>query len=325
MGATDEHACPSCGVLVATVFQHREMALKDLPVGERPLSLRWRKRRYACPETRCPRWTFTETSVEVPPRHRLTGRLRRKLESAASGSARALSDVGREYSVSWWSVHRALLTRAAALLPDPAPVRVLGLDETRARSVRWLREEAGWRRSECVDDQLRRPRPRPSRRSHRVDPRPQRRRGGGMVARAERVLAGGDRGGGAGPVRAVRRGDSAGAAPGHHRGRPLAPGAPGQRHGHRGSAAGRPRAARPPRPQGRPGLGAPSAAAAGRRPAVRTGAVPVSPGAPPTTRRTRSPPPGRSRSCCGRPSPPGTGTPRPTGWSGSTRPAPPRR
>ncbi len=148
MGLADEHACPSCGVLVSKVFQLREMALKDLPFGHRPLVLRWRKRRYACPEPRCPRRTFTETSTEVPPRHRLTGRLRARLESAASHSARALSDVAAEYDVSWWSVQHALVVKAAALLPDPAPVRLLGLDETRARSVRWLFDSAGWRRSE---------------------------------------------------------------------------------------------------------------------------------------------------------------------------------
>lgn len=148
MGAADEHACPRCGVLVSKVFQLREMALKDLPFGHRRLVLRWRKRRYACPEGRCPRRTFTETSAQVPPRHRLTGRLRARLESAASHSARALSDVAAEYGVSWWSVQHALVVTAAGLLPDPAPVRLLGLDETRARSVRWLFGEAGWRRSE---------------------------------------------------------------------------------------------------------------------------------------------------------------------------------
>jgi len=100
MGAADSHARPSCGVLVSKVFQLREMALKDLPFGHRRLVLRWRKRRYACPERACRRRTFTETSTEVPPRHRLTGRLRAKLESAASGSARSISDVAGEYGVS---------------------------------------------------------------------------------------------------------------------------------------------------------------------------------------------------------------------------------
>jgi transposase len=65
-----------------------------------------------------------------------------------SGSARSVADVAREYGVSWWSVHQALVARAADLLgPAPTGVRWLGVDETRARSVRWLLSDAGWRRS----------------------------------------------------------------------------------------------------------------------------------------------------------------------------------
>lgn len=115
-----------CGVLVTKVFQLREMTLKHLPFGHRRLALRWRKRRYACPERACPRRTFTETSTEVPPRHRLTGRLRRRLETAASRSARAISDVAGEYDVSWWSVHHAVVVagrRAAARPAAGTPAR----------------------------------------------------------------------------------------------------------------------------------------------------------------------------------------------------------
>lgn len=130
------------------VFQHREVTLKDLPFGHRRLQIRWRKRRYACPEQACRRRTFTETSAQVPPRHRLTGRLGAKLEDAASRSTPAVSDVAAEYAVSWWSVQQALVVRAAQLLPDPPPVRRLGLDETRVRAVRWLLTDIGWRRSE---------------------------------------------------------------------------------------------------------------------------------------------------------------------------------
>src|SRR5512142_3098831 len=45
----------------------------------------------------------------------------------------------------------------------------------------------------------------------------------------------------------------------HRRGRPLASGPAGQPDGHRRAPAGGPRAAGPPRPQDRPGLGAPAA------------------------------------------------------------------
>ena len=120
---------------------------KDLPFGQRRLLVIWRKRRYRCAEPRCSQRVFAERSAQVPPGCRLTGRLRARLERAASRSARAISDVAAEYGVSWWSVHRALVAAAidCAWVPVPA-VRVLGLDETRARSLRWdWADGNGWR------------------------------------------------------------------------------------------------------------------------------------------------------------------------------------
>jgi transposase len=151
MQAAEEHACPTCGVLVAgKPYDVRESRIKDLPMGHRPLEVFWRKRRYRCLEPACPRRMCTERSVQVPPRHRRTARLRERLERAASASARALCDVAAEYRVSWWSVHRALVVAAAHRADRPLPeVTHLGLDETRARSLRWIWEidEERWRLS----------------------------------------------------------------------------------------------------------------------------------------------------------------------------------
>jgi transposase len=150
MQVAEEHACPRCGVLAGgKPYDVRESRIKDLPFGHRPLEVIWRKRRYRCAEPRCPQRVFTERSAQVAPRCRLTGRLRTRLEQAASRSARALSDVAAEYGVSWWSVHQALLVAAIDRAGVPAaPVQVLGLDETRARSPRWTWvHDAGWRLS----------------------------------------------------------------------------------------------------------------------------------------------------------------------------------
>jgi len=146
----DEHACPRCGVLVGgRSYDVREARVKDLPFGDRPIEVVWRKRRYRCPAVWCAQRVFTERSEQIPPRHRLSARLRRRLEQAASRSARALSDVAGEYGVSWWSVHHALVIAAAERAAvDLPPARRLGLDETRARSGRWRFDDTGgWRLS----------------------------------------------------------------------------------------------------------------------------------------------------------------------------------
>jgi transposase len=146
MQVAGEHACPRCGVLAGgKPHDLRESRIKDLPMGHRRLEVVWRKRRYRCAEPRCSQRVFTERSEQVPPRHRLTARLRVRLEQAASRSARALSDVAAEYGVSWWSVHRALIVAAVERAQAPLPlVRTLGLDETRTRSLRWAWADDGW-------------------------------------------------------------------------------------------------------------------------------------------------------------------------------------
>jgi len=154
MQSAGEHGCPRCGVLVGgKPYDVRESRIKDLPMGHRPLQVIWRKRRYWCREAACAQRVFTERSEQVPPRRRLTLRLRERLEQAASRSARAVADVAGEYGVSWWSVQRALVVKAAQLEAArsgvSAPVRMLGLDETRARSVRWIfdSDQERWRLS----------------------------------------------------------------------------------------------------------------------------------------------------------------------------------
>ncbi len=142
-----EAACPVCAVFSSQVKERRVCRIKDVPGFGRAVGLSWRKRRLVCAEVLCPRGTFTQTSLAVPARSRLTGRLRAKVACAIAGSNRSVSDVCREYSLSWGTVHKALVVAAAGWLPAPEATGVLGLDETRARSVRWICEEHRWRRT----------------------------------------------------------------------------------------------------------------------------------------------------------------------------------
>jgi transposase len=140
--------CPCCGVMSTSVKQYRTTRPRDLPYGEERLAVRWHKRQYRCREEACPRKAFTESIAEVPPRARLTGRLCRKA-AAQVAAGRSVSAVAAEYRLSWPVIHRHYAAHADALLTEPGPPVVLGIDETRRGAPKWFQDEAGrWVRTE---------------------------------------------------------------------------------------------------------------------------------------------------------------------------------
>jgi transposase len=146
--AAREGPCPECGVVSGTVKDRPWMRLKDLPVSGQTVQVWWRKRRLICSEALCPRRTFTQTSTAVRTRARVTERLRHRVAMAIASSNRAVSDVAREFGVSWPTAHKALVAAAARWLPEPEPTSRLGIDETRFRSVRWILDGITWKRSD---------------------------------------------------------------------------------------------------------------------------------------------------------------------------------
>jgi transposase len=143
-----EGPCPTCGVVSSAIKDRTLMRVKDLPASGQTVELWWRKRRLLCGEGLCPRRSFTQTAEALRPRARITERLRNKVASAIATSNRAVSEVATEYGVSWPTAHKALVVAAARWLPEPEPTAVLGIDETRFRSVRWILEGLTWRRSD---------------------------------------------------------------------------------------------------------------------------------------------------------------------------------
>lgn len=143
-----EGPCPACGVLTSAVKERSLRRLMDLPACGQTVELWWRKRRLVCREAQCRQKTFTQVCEAVRPRGRVTERLRQRVARAIAESNRAVSDVAREYQVSWPTAHKALVSAAAAWLPEPEPTSRLGIDETRFRSVRWILDGATWRRSD---------------------------------------------------------------------------------------------------------------------------------------------------------------------------------
>jgi transposase len=139
-------ACPACGVFSTSVRQRRTTRPKDLPYGEEPLAVRWHKVQWRCREAGCPRRAFTESIAELPPRARVTGRLRRHAGKAV-GAGRAVSAVSADLPISWPTVHAAFVAHAENELAEPEPPRVLGIDETRRGRPVWRRGTDGrWER-----------------------------------------------------------------------------------------------------------------------------------------------------------------------------------
>jgi transposase len=147
--ASSAAGCPQCGVVSTSVKQRRTTRPRDLPYGEEPLAVRWHKRQYRCREAACPRTAFTESIPEIPARARLTGRLcRQAARQVAAG--RSVSAVAAELGVSWPVAHRHYAGYADALLTEPDPPVVLGIDETRRGTPKWI-QDAGtgrWVRTE---------------------------------------------------------------------------------------------------------------------------------------------------------------------------------
>jgi transposase len=147
--ASGAAGCPACGVVSTSVKQYRTTRPRDLRYGQEPLAVRWHKRQYRCQEESCPRRAFTESIAEIPARARLTGRLCREM-GVQVGSGRSVSAVAADYGTSWPVTHRHYVAHADALLTEPDPPVVLGIDETRRGAPKWLQDaESGkWQRTE---------------------------------------------------------------------------------------------------------------------------------------------------------------------------------
>lgn len=137
--------CPECRVASRSVKGHAVTRPRDIPYGDDPIQLRWNKTRYYCRNQACGRRSFTESVPEVPPRRRTTTRLRTQIGRSIGEAARSVVEVAAGAGVSWPTAHTAFVEHAKRVLKDPAPVRVLGIDETRRGKPRWTRDKDGRR------------------------------------------------------------------------------------------------------------------------------------------------------------------------------------
>jgi transposase len=104
----------------------------------------WVKSRWKCDEPGCGRKTFTERVPQVPPRCRLTARLREQAGTEVAGRGITPSEAARHAGISWPVAHEAFAAAADPVLDQAcAPVAHLGIDEHRRGRPRWRIEDTG--------------------------------------------------------------------------------------------------------------------------------------------------------------------------------------
>jgi transposase len=132
--------CPGCGT-VSPVKEQVTTAPADVEAGGRRLRLVWLKYRRTCPDPACPVGSFTESLPQVPPRCRLTVRLRDHTGALVAGQGLTPAQAAELAGVSWPTAHAAFAERAGPLLERPPdPVAHLGIDEHRRGRPRWEKD-----------------------------------------------------------------------------------------------------------------------------------------------------------------------------------------
>jgi transposase len=135
-------ACPECGTAAGRVHETVLACPRDVRRAGDRVRAWWVKRRWKCDEPGCARKTFTEWVPQVPPRCRLTRRLRE--QAGAEVAERGITPAGaaRHAEVSWPVAHAAFAAAADPVLEQaPAPVAYLGIDEHRRGRPRWRIDE----------------------------------------------------------------------------------------------------------------------------------------------------------------------------------------
>ena len=132
-----EAVCPSCRTRSTSPRGWAVTRPRDVagPVRSR---LVWHKRRWRCRTPSCGRGSFTESAPQLPPRARVTTRLKTAAGQAVAVGGRTITQAGRDHGLSWPTVSAAFEREATLLLPDePEPVTELGIDETRRGRPRY--------------------------------------------------------------------------------------------------------------------------------------------------------------------------------------------
>jgi transposase len=135
-------ACPDCGTISGRRHDLVMTRPRDVCRGLDRVDVRWLKQRWKCAAEQCARKTFTESLPAVPPRCRVTGRLRELAGHEVAERGITPAEAARHAGVSWPVAHEAFAAAADPMLDQPAaPVAHLGIDEHRRGRARFAVDE----------------------------------------------------------------------------------------------------------------------------------------------------------------------------------------
>jgi transposase len=142
--------CPGCGV-AAGVKEQVTVAPADVDPGCGRARVVWVKRRRECRDPSCRVGTFTESLPQVPPRCRLTTRLRARAGRLVAEQGLSVEQAARACGLSWPTVHGAFADQMDPLLEAPlGAVEWLGID-TVDDAAYWLAQQRpAWRHAVSI-------------------------------------------------------------------------------------------------------------------------------------------------------------------------------
>jgi transposase len=124
--------CPVCGAQ-ARLHDRRPTWVRDLPAGDRPVTLVWVKRIWRCVHPECEQQTWTETHPAISPRSSWTERARAQACRRVGRDGHAVAAVARDFGVGWATVMAAVHEHGGRLIEQAQPgaaARAIGVDET---------------------------------------------------------------------------------------------------------------------------------------------------------------------------------------------------
>ncbi len=129
---TDVVGCEVCGTR-AVGHGRREVRVRDLRIGDRPVVLVWRKRLWRCVEADCEVKTWSEETDAIAPRAVLTERARAEVCRRVGRDGHSVAAVARDFGVSWHAAMEAVRDHGRPRVDHLSRLGMptaIGIDET---------------------------------------------------------------------------------------------------------------------------------------------------------------------------------------------------